>query len=69
MRPQMLLLYGALLHSSVNMVLAWTAAVPLLADAAVAQARGRGRSSRLLSPQLVPLLAAAALALGGGRRA
>lgn len=60
---QMLLLYGALLHSSVNMVLAWTAAVPLLADAAVAQARGRGRSSRLLSPQLIPLLAAAALAL------
>ncbi|GLC33763.1 hypothetical protein PLESTB_000112900 [Pleodorina starrii] len=55
---QMLTLYSALLHSSVNMVLSWAAAVPLLIDTAVSVAAEK--RSRLLSPQIIPLVAAAA---------
>ncbi|EFJ49159.1 hypothetical protein VOLCADRAFT_117297 [Volvox carteri f. nagariensis] len=57
---QMLTLYGALLHSSVNMVLSWAATAPLLIDTAVALAAGK--RSVLLSPQIIPLVAAAAAA-------
>ncbi|KAG2485646.1 hypothetical protein HYH03_015618 [Edaphochlamys debaryana] len=57
---QMLTLYGALLHSSVNMILSWAATAPLLIDAALALATGK--RSRLLSPAIIPLLAVAGLA-------
>ncbi|GIL89087.1 hypothetical protein Vretimale_16193 [Volvox reticuliferus] len=57
---QMLMLYSALLHSSVNMVLSWAACVPLLIDTAVAVVAGK--RSMLLSPQIIPLVAAAAVA-------
>ncbi|KXZ44980.1 hypothetical protein GPECTOR_60g758 [Gonium pectorale] len=57
---QMLLLYGALLHSSVNMILSWAAIAPLLLDAGLAVAAGK--RSRLLSPQIIPLLGLASAA-------
>ncbi|PNH04492.1 hypothetical protein TSOC_009325, partial [Tetrabaena socialis] len=57
---QMLTMYGSLLHSSVNMVLAWTSAAPLVIDVGLALVAHK--RSRLLLPQLIPLVAAAAAA-------
>lgn len=62
-RLQTLLLYGALLHSSVNMVMLWITLAPLLVDMAL----GAALHGRPVAPQLLPMVAAAAAAGGAPR--